>query len=161
MFSSVNETWVCSSHLRTLCSQWDEGREELDPHGVIVDAPFVSLAPSLPVTVLLPCGLTWKAVFWQLGEFGISWCRLELPSSIKCSGMRGFCNQLLHQENSLNSLILPSSPPRCRLSQREVGHRGEGQRFPFLSRRQCLWQELRDFGSTPSTAGESASPLEA
>lgn len=32
----------------------------------------------------------------------------------------------MHQEGSLNSPILPSSPPRCWLSLREDGHRGEG-----------------------------------
>lgn len=37
--------------------------------------------------------------------------------------MQGFCNQLLHQESALNSPILPSSPPSCRLSQRRLGVR--------------------------------------
>lgn len=67
--------------------------------------------------------LTCRALFWRPGKFGVSCCCSKSPPSIKCSGMQGFCNQLLHQESALNSPILPSSPPSCRLSQRRLGVR--------------------------------------
>lgn len=88
-------------------------------------------------------------MFWQRGEFGVSWSCSELPASIKGSGMQGFCNQLLHQENSLNSLILPSPPPRCWLSQLEVC-RGVGGVFHLPPPRQCLWQERCSLASVPN-----------
>lgn len=98
------------------------------------------------------------ALFWRLGKFGVSCCCSKLPPSTKCSGMRGFCNQLLHQESSLNSPILPSSPPRCWLSQREDGRWGEGY-SDFLSHgpdSACGHSSCR--GSIPNTPREVLVP---